>query len=149
MAYIKVDEIESALENLAAAYSATTELISVPNLTHEGRQGHVLGLGAANSERDSVLILGGMHAREWVPPDALISLAADLLEAFYRGTGLVYGGKSFAASDIRQVGSHKHSRLPLRQSGRASFQPNSGCAVAKKPTSEWRRMRRCGHQPQF
>ena len=104
MAYLNVDEIESALQNLAAGYPATTELITVPNLTHEGRPGHVLRLGgAANSEQDSVLMLGGMHAREWVPPDALISLAADLLEAFDLGTGLVYGGKSFAASDIREV----------------------------------------------
>ena len=93
MPYLNVDEIESALQNLAAAYPATTELITVPNLTHEGRTGHVLRLGAANSEQDSVLILGGVHAREWVPPDALISLAADLLEAFDLGTGLVYGGK--------------------------------------------------------
>jgi murein tripeptide amidase MpaA len=103
VAYLNVDEIGSALENLAAAYPATTELITVPNLTHEGRQTHVLRVGATNSEQDSVLILGGVHAREWVPPDALISLAADLLEAFDRGTGLVYGGKSFAASDIRQL----------------------------------------------
>src|SRR3954471_11271840 len=36
VAYLNVDEIESALENLAAAYPATTELITVPNLTHEG-----------------------------------------------------------------------------------------------------------------
>jgi murein tripeptide amidase MpaA len=103
VAYLNVEEIESALENLAAAYPATTELITVPNLTHEGRQTHVLRLGATNSEQESVLILGGMHAREWVPPDALISLAADLLEAFDRGTGLSYGDKSFAASDIRRL----------------------------------------------
>ena len=103
MAYLNVDEIESALESLAAAYPATSELITVPNLTHEGRQTHVLRVGAANPDQDSVLVLGGMHAREWVPPDALISLAADLLEAFDRGTGLVYGGKSYTASDVSQV----------------------------------------------
>lgn len=103
MAYLNVDEIETAIESLAAAYPATSELITVPNLTHEGRQTHVLRLGAGDGDRDSVLILGGMHAREWVPPDALISLAADLLEAYDRNTGLGYGGKSFAAGDIRQL----------------------------------------------
>ena len=103
MAYLNVDEIETAIESLAAAYPATSELITVPNLTHEGRQTHVLRLGAGDGDRDSVLILGGMHAREWVPPDALISLAADLLEAHDRNTGLGYGGKSFAAGDIRQL----------------------------------------------
>jgi murein tripeptide amidase MpaA len=103
VSYLNVDEIESALDRLAAAYPATTELIAVPNLTHEGRQSHVLRVGAGGADLDSVLILGGMHAREWVPPDALISLAADLLEAFDRGTGLGYGDKSFAAGDIRQL----------------------------------------------
>ena len=103
MTYLNVDEIDTAIRNLAAAYPATSEMITVPNLTHEGRQSHALRIGAAKPEQDGVLILGGMHAREWVPPDALISMAADLLEAHDRGTGLGYGGKSFAAEDIRKV----------------------------------------------
>ena len=57
----------------------------------------------AADEVDGILILGGVHAREWVPPDALISLAADLLEAYQLGTGLGYGSKTFAANEIRQV----------------------------------------------
>jgi hypothetical protein len=73
VAYLNVDEIESALENLAGAYPAATQLITVPHRTHEGRVSHVLRLGAAASGRDGVLILGGVHAREWVPPDALIA----------------------------------------------------------------------------
>jgi hypothetical protein len=44
-----------------------------------------------------------VHAREWVPPDALVSLAADLLEAFQGGTGLAYGGSRFSAADVRAV----------------------------------------------
>src|SRR3954451_12187264 len=87
VAYLNVDEIETAVENLATAYPDTTEVITPPNLPHEGRQTHALRLGLGD-DRDTVLILGGMHAREWVPPDALISLAAHLLEAHDRGTGL-------------------------------------------------------------
>ena len=44
-----------------------------------------------------------MHAREWVPPDALVYLAADLLEAHAQGTGLRYGGQSFSAEQIRDL----------------------------------------------
>ena len=50
-----------------------------------------------------VVIIGGMHAREWVPPDALVYLAADLLEAHSLGTGLRYGGQRFSADDIRDL----------------------------------------------
>src|SRR5215212_543585 len=104
MAYLNIFEIESALQNLAAAYTETTELIACPNVTHEGRQSHALRVGAERDVTvDGVLILGGVHAREWVPPDTLVSLAADLLEAYEVGTGLVYGSKRFLANDVRQV----------------------------------------------
>jgi murein tripeptide amidase MpaA len=104
MAYLNIFEIESAMQNLAADYPETTELVACPNVTHEGRQTHVLRVGAKRDVAiDSVLVLGGVHAREWVPPDALVSLAADLLEAYKLNTGLVYGGKRFSANEVRHV----------------------------------------------
>ncbi|WP_067537653.1 M14 family zinc carboxypeptidase [Nocardia crassostreae] len=104
MSYLNVDEIVSALQNLAAAYPATAEPVTVPHPTHGGRLGQVLRLGAVRTgEQDAVLLLGGVHAREWVPPDALVSLAADLLAAHSGGTGLTYGGKRFSANEIRFI----------------------------------------------
>jgi murein tripeptide amidase MpaA len=104
MSYLNVVEIESALENLAAAYPDAAELITCPNRTHEGRVTHVLRIGTRSAaDAIGVLLLGGVHAREWVPPDALVWLAADLLEANQAASGLVYGGKQFAASEIRQL----------------------------------------------
>lgn len=104
MAYLNVVEIEGALQELAAAYPATAELIILPHFTHEGRQSHALRVGARPvAAVDGVLMLGGVHAREWVPPDALVSVAADLLEAYAIGTGLGYGGKTFSAAEVRQV----------------------------------------------
>jgi murein tripeptide amidase MpaA len=104
VAYLNVVEIESALENLAAAYPGRAELITLPNLTHEGRQSHVLRIGVGPAgPTPAILLLGGVHAREWVPPDSLVSLAADLLEADELGTGLIYGGQRFSADEIRQL----------------------------------------------
>ncbi|HEX6344919.1 M14 family metallopeptidase [Umezawaea sp.] len=102
MAYLNPAEVESALENLAAAYPGACELITCPNPTHEGRTTSVLRVGT-RSGVDGVLLLGGVHAREWVPPDALVSLAADLLEAHQLGTGLVYGGQRYTADEVRRV----------------------------------------------
>lgn len=104
MTYLNVDEIDSALVNLAAAYPTASELISAPHPTHEDRLCRILKIGTAgDGPRPGVLLLGGVHAREWVPPDALVALCADLLEASDTGTGLRYGNGYFAANDIRRV----------------------------------------------
>ncbi|MBB2924637.1 M14 family metallopeptidase, partial [Cellulomonas cellasea] len=104
MSYLNVAEIESALVNLHAAYPDTSELVTLPNPTHEGRRTHALRIGARRAgETDGILLLGGVHAREWVPPDALVAVAADLLEAHQLGTGLGYGGRSFTAEEVARV----------------------------------------------
>ncbi|MFL5286608.1 MAG: M14 family metallopeptidase [Rhodopila sp.] len=104
MAYMNVEEIESALESLAESYPRETKLISLPNKTSEGRQSHALRIGAMEaSARHAVVVTGGLHAREWVPPDALVNLAADLLEAHEKGTGLRYGNQKFTANDIKTI----------------------------------------------
>ena len=45
MSYLNVDEVESALQGLAAAYPGTAELITLPNQTIEGRTCHALRIG--------------------------------------------------------------------------------------------------------
>jgi murein tripeptide amidase MpaA len=104
MAYLNVEEIEAALEALAASYMNVTELIALPHVTSEGRQSHALRVGPADADiATTIVIIGGVHAREWVPPDALVNLATDLLEAYSGGTGLRYGGQRFSADDIRSL----------------------------------------------
>lgn len=102
--YLNVAEIESAITSLHGAYPASTEAIDLPHLTHDGRTTRLLRVGTRQSDEvPAILLLGGMHAREWVPPDALISLAADLLEAHDIGTGLGYGASTFTAAQVAQV----------------------------------------------
>ena len=81
MAYMNVDEIEAALDALAAEHPQVTELIALPNLTPENRPlPRASDRPGRGTERRLVLAIGGLHAREWMPPDALVNLAADLLE---------------------------------------------------------------------
>ncbi|MFI9206012.1 M14 family metallopeptidase [Streptomyces sp. NPDC053048] len=102
--YLNVAEIESAMTNLNVAYPATTQVIETPHATHEGRTTHLLRVSSRPADAaDGILVLGGLHAREWVPPDAIVSLAADLLEAHAGGTGLRYGGTSFTAAEITKL----------------------------------------------
>lgn len=102
--YLNVTELESAVASLHAAYPTVTELISAPHPTHQGRSCHLLRLGTRPADAaDGILLLGGVHAREWMPPDALVSYAADLLEAYTAGTGLGYGDAYYPATDVRRL----------------------------------------------
>ena len=136
MAYLNVEEIEAALEALAASYPDTSRLIALPNPTPEGRQSHALRIGPADADGTAtVVIIGGMHAREWVPPDALVYLAADLLEAHSLGTGLRYGGQSFSADgDPGPCRGAGRRPVSLRQPRRTAPQPDGRADVAQEPT---------------
>ncbi|WP_151774098.1 M14 family metallopeptidase [Streptomyces abyssomicinicus] len=102
--YLNATEIDSAVGRLHDAYPEVTELLTASRPTHEGRPLRLLRVGTPHDGASpGILLLGGVHAREWVPPDALVSLAADLLEAWHRGTGLGYGSAVFTAAQVRSV----------------------------------------------
>jgi murein tripeptide amidase MpaA len=104
MSFLNVVEIESALRGLSSAYPNTSKLITLPFHTAEGRQSHALLIGTGGGcPRAGVLIISGAHAREWGGPDICIDLAADMLEAYSLGTGLVYGGTSYTAAQVQSI----------------------------------------------
>jgi murein tripeptide amidase MpaA len=97
-------EIESALTFFARTYGSVCKRLTLPEKTHEGRTSHALSIGKnVTKETPSVLIIGGVHAREWGGPDIVINFAADLLRAYKAGKGLKYLNKSFSDGDIKQI----------------------------------------------
>ena len=104
MTYLNVDEVDTAVVNLAAAYPDLAQLITLPEQSVEGRTCHALRLGhGAADDRDTVIIIGGVHAREWGSCEILLGLAADLLEACAAHAPLVYGGKRFSAAQVHEL----------------------------------------------
>ncbi len=102
--YLNVDEIETALDQLAAAFPNSSERIILPNQTLSGRQSSALRIGAkAAGEAPAIMILGGVHAREWIPPEVCVYLSADLLRAHHDDTGLQYEGRAFSADEVRRI----------------------------------------------
>lgn len=101
MAYLNVDEVESALAALAADHPNLCELIVLPNATHEGRTSHAvrLALGPLD-DRPGVLFIGGQHAREWGSCEICINFVADVIEAYEASADLTYGGKTYSAAQI-------------------------------------------------
>lgn len=76
-----VREIEDGLGALASAHPGLCTRTQLPNATHEGRRVSSVRIAGASGGR-RVLFIGGAHAREWVPPDALLTLLARLLAAY-------------------------------------------------------------------
>jgi murein tripeptide amidase MpaA len=107
--YLNVDEVDTAVINLASAFPSTCSLITLPNTTFEGRTTHALrlGVGAAGS-RDCVMMIGGQHAREWGSCEILVLLASDLLTAFKSNMGLGFGLKTFTAAQIQTLLNELH-----------------------------------------
>ncbi|MDQ0822712.1 murein tripeptide amidase MpaA [Arthrobacter sp. V4I6] len=105
MTFLNVTEIESALIGLNNAYPRLTQLLPLPNTTHEGRRSHAL-LIRGNRKfhcRPAFVFVSGVHAREWGGPDILVNLAADLLEAYTTHAGLAYGAKTFSAAEVKGI----------------------------------------------
>jgi murein tripeptide amidase MpaA len=80
--YLTYSAVEAAVRRLADAHQEVCERLELPYPTHEGRRVSCLRIGAGEAEAPGVLVLGGVHAREWAPPDGLVSFAAALLEAY-------------------------------------------------------------------
>lgn len=108
--------IEAELARLAADHPALCTRTIAPNRTHEGRSVSYVTIGGAAGGRP-VLLTGGVHAREWAPPDALLSMLDRLLRAYADGTDFVvpaftdtrpardieYAQASVGAADARRI----------------------------------------------
>jgi murein tripeptide amidase MpaA len=99
--YRTVAQLDAALETLVTTRPDLCSRIRLGD-SIEGRPIYALRLRAGGgANRRGILIVGGMHARELMNPDAIIELAFDLAQAYASQTGLAYGGAEWSALDVR------------------------------------------------
>ncbi len=104
MGYLTADGIEACVQYLAATYPAFCQAIPLPETSVEGRTSRALKIASGSgSGRRGVLFLGGVHAREVVNPDLLVSFALDLCQAYADGTGLTFGPKSYNDGMVKLI----------------------------------------------
>ena len=104
MGYLTTASIGWCLQYLASAYPAICKLITLSETSIGGRTIRAVKIAGGNGEdRNGVLLIGGVHAREIVNPDLLVRSAFRLCAAYETGTGLVFGGKSYTPETIQLI----------------------------------------------
>ena len=138
--------IEAQLGVLASAHPQLCERAFLPNATHDGRRVSYVRVGDGSGR--PVLLSGGAHAREWVPPDALITMVQRLLEAHADGTDfevpaftdaaaspdIPYAAVTFEAADVRRIVAalDLHVLALVNPDGRAFSQSSAANAMWRK-----------------
>ena len=90
--YRTIAQLDAAIDALVSSQPTICTKFALNNSV-EGRPIFALRLRAGGAtDRRGVLMIGGMHARELMNPDAIIELAVDLVNAYVTNTGLAYGG---------------------------------------------------------
>lgn len=84
-----VRAIEAELARLAADHPDLCTRTVAPHRSHEGRSISYVTIGGGGSGGRPVFITGGVHAREWAPPDVLLTLLDRLLRAYESGSAFV------------------------------------------------------------
>jgi carboxypeptidase T len=133
--YLTATGIEACLQFLASTYPSICKLFIMPEKSIEGRTIRAIKIGkGSGAKRHAVLFIGGVHAREVVNPDLLVSLALKLCRAYIGGTGLTFGGKVFNAPTIKLIVEAMDIYvLPLvNPDGRVFVQSPSGDAMWRK-----------------
>jgi murein tripeptide amidase MpaA len=99
--YRTIAQLDAAIDSLVSTRPDLCTRVTLNN-SIEGRPIHALRLRAGGgTNRRGILIVGGMHARELMNPDAIIELAFDLAQAYACETGLAYGFAEWSAFDVR------------------------------------------------
>lgn len=100
--YRTVAQLDSVMNILGAFFPDLCTRFEMPHPSVEGRTIFGLHFHAGTAvNRRGVLVIGGMHARELMNPDAIADLQLDLALAYLNGTGLTLGGRSWSALDIK------------------------------------------------
>ena len=90
MDYLSAFQVTEALTGFAASFPDHCAMIQLQD-TSDGRAVHALAIhDQDDTERIPVLVIGGVHAREWAPPDALIGFAKRLVESRAANADIVY-----------------------------------------------------------
>lgn len=148
--YLSAADISDHLHALAHAHPDVCSVHAAAHRSHEGRSVHYLSIGDA-SRPVTCLLVAGMHAREWAPPDALLSFAGSLVTGTLAHSAFVRAGATYAAWAVapeRLAAIRERVRVlvvPLANPDGRDFSLGAPVAGDQGPAGEpwmWRKNRR-------
>jgi murein tripeptide amidase MpaA len=102
--YMNVEEIEDELKVHDQVYSDLVELIKLPNKTWEGRVSTAIRIhSGTETDKPSVMFIGGVHAREWGTSDICMHFIRNLLIHYKSNSTLKYGNKIFTPEQVKTI----------------------------------------------
>ena len=102
--YLTAEGIEATLQYISTLYPDITELLPLPEKTHEGRTSRAIKISKKSATpKNGMLFLGGVHAREILNPDLLVKFVLSLCNAYASKTGLTFGGKEYTKKNVQQI----------------------------------------------
>jgi hypothetical protein len=122
MPYLKPPDIAAKVTSLATAHPSLCVEVSFPNKTHEGRVVPLLRVGKnveadrpPRPSRPGVFVMGGIHAREWAPPDAILAYVEALLVAYKGSTGITHAAFTDTTTSPPPLINYKAFTLPAEE----------------------------------
>jgi murein tripeptide amidase MpaA len=101
--YLSVTEVDRRIDDLVAKYVGAIRLIELPHRTWENRRCRAIRIGSSDAKAPAIVLLGGVHAREWGSPDILVAFAERLLSAWQCDKGIAIGNRRFRASSVQRL----------------------------------------------
>jgi|KBSMisStaDraftv2_1062788.scaffolds.fasta_scaffold56500_2 hypothetical protein len=103
--YLDCPAVAQATIDLATAYGACCDLIVLPNQTVEGATCHAISISKmAPAGAPAILILGGIHGREWGSCEIALHFVERLLSTYQApGNDLVLGNATFTAAQVKTL----------------------------------------------
>ena len=100
--YRTVAQLDMVMNTLATDFPELCTRVEMPNRSVQGRPIHALRFRAGTAtDRRGVLVVGGMHGRELMNPDAIVDLMIELILAYTENQNITLGGKTWGARELK------------------------------------------------
>ncbi|HKO45591.1 MAG TPA: M14 family zinc carboxypeptidase [Pyrinomonadaceae bacterium] len=100
--YRTVAQLDMVMNTLGTDFPELCTRVEMPNRSVQGRPIHALRFHAGTATgRRGVLIVGGVHGRELMNPDAIVDLMIELILAYTANQDITLGGKTWRARELK------------------------------------------------